>query len=85
MSKEIHSDDRKITLYKTPRSIGQKVQIYEDTEVGDGTTYIKVGHFYKEVEIDDDGHFKTMLGGSYLETNVYIQHKKFPRMPRSFA
>ncbi len=85
MVEEIRSDDTEITLYKTLRAIGQKVQIYEDTQVGDGATYMKVGHFYKEVEIDDDGHLKTMLGNSYLETNVRIQHKKFPPKPRSFA
>lgn len=79
------SDSVKVTLYKVPRSVGQRIQFYEDTQIGEGNTYIKVGHFYREVEIDEDGHFSTMLGYSHLETDVTIKPKKYGRRPRGFA
>ena len=72
--KQIHRDENKITLYKRLRSVAEVIQLYEDA---DGAIFIKTGNFYREIEIDDDGHLATMLGRAFLVENVRIEHKDF--------
>ena len=75
-------DDPKITLYRRLRSVGETIQLYEDA---DEKLFIKTGMFYREIEIDDDGHIATLLGRSYLENNVRVEWKKLGTKPRAFA
>lgn len=79
---QIHKDDNKITLYKRRRAVGEVIQLYEDA---DGAIFIKTGNFYREIEINDDGHLATMLGRAFLVENVRIEYKKYGREPESFA
>ena len=80
--KQVWKDEDSITLYRRLRAIGEPIQRYEDA---DGKTFIKTGNFYREVEIDEDGHLATMLGRCFLATNVRIENKKYPPPPRGFA
>ena len=79
--KDLWKDEATITLYRTLRSIGEPIQRYEDAE---GKTFIKTGNFYREIEIDADGHLETMLGRCFLVENVRIEDKKYPP-PKTFA
>lgn len=79
---QLYKDEDSITLYRRLRAIGEPIQRYEDA---DGKTFIKTGNFFREIEIDADGHLATMLGRCFLETNVRIENKKYPPAPRSFA
>ena len=71
-----------ITLYKRPLSVGESIQLYENAE---GDTFIKTGNFYRQIEIDDDGHLAAMLGESYLDIEVRVEMKKYGKRPRAFA
>ena len=71
-----------ITLYKRPLSVGESIQLYENNR---GDTFIKTGNFYRQIEIDDDGHLAAMLGESYLEIEVRVEMKKYGKRPRGFA
>ena len=79
---QLKGDDPKVTLYKRLRSVGETIQFYEDDKE---RTYIKIGHFFCEIEVDDDGHLKVMLGEKHLEKNVRVEWKKLGTKPRAFA
>ena len=70
---QLKGDDPKVTLYKRLRSVGETIQFYEDDKE---RTYIKIGHFFCEIEVDDDGHLKVMLGEKHLEKNVRSEYRK---------
>ncbi|MXV74494.1 hypothetical protein F4Z99_09465 [Candidatus Poribacteria bacterium] len=74
--------DPKITLYRVLRSVGETIQLYEDVNKN---TYIKIGNFFCQIEIDDDGHLATMLGDKHLDQNVEVQWKKAGSKPRAHA
>ena len=80
--KALYKDEDGITLYRRLRSVDEKIQLYEDA---DGKMFIKTGNFYREIEIDADGHLETMLGRAYLCENIRIEFKKLGREPRGFA
>ena len=80
--KQLKGEDPKITLYRLLRSVGEIIQLYEDA---DGKTFIKVNNFFREIEIDEDGHLGSMLGRNYLERNVRVEWKKLGAKPRAFA
>ena len=71
-----------ITLYKRLRAVGEPIQLYENAE---GETFLKAGNFYRQIEIDDDGHLAAMLGESYLDVEVRLEMKKYGKMPKGFA
>ena len=79
---QLKSDDPQITLYQRLRSVGETIQLYEDA---DEKLFIRIGNFFREIEIDDNGHLKSMLGRNYLIKDVTVKWKKLGRKPRAFA